>query len=60
MYHLINVFYIRIFKNYEYFNYIQNYQEICLYLMIILGRKKAVKYMILFEKIYLNYVLSKN
>ena len=34
--------------NYKYSNYIQGYQEICLYLMIILGRKEGVKYMALF------------
>ena len=45
--------------NYEYFNYFQGYQEICLYFMIIFGRKEGVKYMTLFGKIYLDYVLSK-
>lgn len=45
--------------NYEYFNYFQGYQEICLYFMIIFGRKKGVRYMSLFGKIYLDYVLSK-
>ena len=46
--------------NYEYFNYFQGYQEICLYFMIIFGRKEGVRYMTLFGKIYLDYVLSKN
>ena len=45
--------------NYEYFNYFQGYQEVCLYFMIIFGRKEGVKYMTLFAKIYLEYVLSK-
>ena len=45
--------------NYEYFNYFQGYQEICLYFMVIFGRKEGVKYMTLFSKIYLDYVLSK-
>ena len=45
--------------NYEYFNYFQGYQEICLYFMIIFGRKEGVKYMTYFGKIYLDYVLSK-
>ena len=45
--------------NYEYFNYFQGYQEICLYFMIIFGRKEGVKYMTLFGKIFLDYVLSK-
>jgi hypothetical protein len=45
--------------NYEYFNYFQGYQEICLYFMVIFGRKEGVKYMSLFGKIYLDYVLSK-
>ena len=45
--------------NYEYFNYFQGYQEICLYFMIIFGREEGVKYMTLFSKIYLDYVLSK-
>ena len=45
--------------NYEYFNYFQGYQEVCLYFMIIFGRKEGVKYMTLFAKIYLDYVLSK-
>jgi hypothetical protein len=45
--------------NYEYFNYFQGYQEICLYFMIIFGRKEGVKYMTYFGKIYLDYALSK-
>ena len=45
--------------NYEYFNYFQGYQEICLYFMVIFGREEGVKYMTLFSKIYLDYVLSK-
>ena len=45
--------------NYEYFNYFQGYQEVCLYFMVIFGRKEGVKYMTLFSKIYLDYVLSK-
>ena len=45
--------------NHEYFNYFQGYQEICLYFMIIFGRKEGVKYMTLFSKIFLDYVLSK-
>ena len=45
--------------NYEYFNYFQGYQEICLYFMIIFGRKEGVKYMTYFGKIFLDYVLSK-
>ena len=45
--------------DYSYFNYFQGYQEICLYFMIIFGRKEGVKYMTLFGKIYLDYVLSK-
>lgn len=45
--------------DYAYFNYFQGYQEICLYFMIIFGRKEGVKYMTLFGKIYLDYVLSK-
>ena len=45
--------------NFEYFNYFQGYQEVCLYFMIIFGRKEGVKYMTLFAKIYLDYVLSK-
>ena len=45
--------------NYEYFNYFQGYQEICLYFMIIFGRREGVKYMTFFGKIYLDYVLTK-
>ena len=45
--------------NYEYFNYFQGYQEICLYFMIIFGRKEGVRYMTLFGKIFLDYVLTK-
>lgn len=45
--------------NYEYFNYFQGYQEVCLYFMIIFGRKEGVKYMTIFAKVYLDYVLSK-
>ena len=45
--------------NYEYFNYFQGYQEVCLYFMVIFGRKEGVRYMTLFSKIYLDYVLSK-
>ena len=42
--------------NYTYFNYFQGYQELCLYFMIIFGRKEGPKYMTLFSKIFLDYV----
>ena len=45
--------------NYTYFNYFQGYQELCLYFMIIFGRKEGPKYMTLFSKIFLDYVLNK-
>ena len=45
--------------NHEYFNYFQGYQEICLYFMIIFGRKEGVKYMTFFGKIFLDYALTK-
>ena len=45
--------------NCEYFNYYQGYQEICLYFMIIFGRKQGPKYMTMFSKIFLDYALSK-
>ena len=45
--------------DYRYFNYFQGYQEICLYFMIIFGRNDGVKYMTIFSKFYLDYVLSK-
>ena len=41
-----------------YFNYYQGYQDICLYFMLIFGRKEGVKYMTLFSKIFLDYVLN--
>ena len=45
--------------NYTYFNYYQGYQELCLYFMIIFGRKEGAKYMTIFSKIFLDYVLTK-
>jgi hypothetical protein len=42
-----------------YFSYYQGYQELSLYFMIIFGRKEGIKYMTLFSKIFLEYVLSK-
>ena len=45
--------------NYTYFNYYQGYQELSLYFMIIFGRKEGVKYMTIFSKIFLDYVLNK-
>ena len=44
--------------NYTYFNYYQGYQELCLYFMIIFGRKEGPKYMTIFSKIFLDYVLN--
>ena len=41
-----------------YFNYYQGYQDLCLYFMVIFGPKEGVKYMTLFSKIFLDYVLS--
>ena len=45
--------------NYTYFNYYQGYQELCLYFMIIFGRKEGPKYMTIFSKIFLDYALNK-
>jgi hypothetical protein len=45
--------------NYTYFNYYQGYQELCLYFMIIFGRKEGIKYMTIFSKVFLDYVLNK-
>jgi len=45
--------------NFTYFNYFQGYQELCLYFMIIFGRKEGPKYMTIFSKIFLDYVLNK-
>ena len=45
--------------NFTYFNYYQGYQELCLYFMIIFGRKEGAKYMTIFSKIFLDYVLTK-
>ena len=45
--------------NFTYFNYFQGYQELSLYFMIIFGRKEGPKYMTIFSKIFLDYVLNK-
>ena len=45
--------------NFTYFNYFQGYQELCLYFMVIFGRKEGPKYMTIFSKIFLDYVLNK-
>lgn len=44
--------------NFTFFNYYQGYQELCLYFMIIFGRQEGPKYMTIFSKIFLDYVLS--